>query len=295
MASTILLPRDIDVTKITFGAAKQMNGGARVVPISYDGKTFIFQTARMTCNYGLSKWGEGSTAKYSIDGSFKDKENNKSLNNFYDFLSNLDKHMVKSGVINSVEWFKKKTSSEEVVDALYTHTLRYSKDKNTGEINHQYHPSFKMNIPVQDGKIAVDVYDGKGNKIALTEDNAQQLKGATISAIIKCTGVWLAAGNCGLTFRVAQLRVEAMRAGLSGFAFKDEDETICEEGDDASEVNSEAPVAKACMVDTSDDEDECPTEQEQNEAINTDQNVDDDDGIDPPVTKPATKKRAAKK
>jgi len=293
MASTILLPRDIDVTKISFGAAKQMNGGARVVPVSYDGKTFIFQTARMTCNYGLSKWGEGPAAKYSLDGSFKDKENNKSLSNFYDFLSNLDKYMVKSGVTNSVEWFKKKTSSEEVVDALYTHTLRYSKDKNTGEINHQYPPTFKMNIPVQDGKIAVDVYDGKGNKIIITEENAQQLKGATISAIIKCTGVWLAAGNCGLTFRVAQLRVEAMRAGLSGFAFKDDDETICEEDDNSSEMHGEAPVAKSCLVDTSDEEDE---QQEQIETNNTEDHVDatEDDGIDPPV-KPAAKKRSGRK
>lgn len=291
MASTILLSRDIDVNKITFGVPKLLNGGARVVPVSYEGKAFIFQTARMVCSYGLSKWGEGTAAKYSIDGSFKDKDMNKSLDNFYKFLTSLDEYMVKSGVTNSVEWFKKRHSNEEVVEALYTHTVRYPKDKTTGEITHQYPPTFKMNVPMQDGKAMVDVYDGKGNKMELTDMSSSTLKGATVSAIIKCTGVWLAAGNFGLTFRVAQLRIETQHNALAGFAFQDED-TLCENDD---QEDDDVPETKnKCVVDTSDDEED--------HDVPVDVKIDqestvqmDEDGIDPMPAKPAAKKRATKK
>jgi Zn-finger nucleic acid-binding protein len=288
MASSILLPRDIDVNKVSFGLPKQLNGGARVVPIGYDGKAFIFQTARMSCNYGLSKWGEGVTAKYSLDGSFKDKDMNKSLENFFNFLKSLDEHLVKSGVANSVEWFKKRHSSEEVVEALYTHAVRYPKDKATGEISHQYPPSFKMNIPMQDGKVQVDVYDGKGNKIELTEADGMTLKGATVSAIVKCTGVWLAGGNFGLTFRVAQLRVESQRNALNEYAFQEDDDTVCEH-DDECEHHMDVASEKKNEIETSDDE----AEPEHVEVVAEHH----DDGIDPPEMPKSlpTKKRATKK
>ena len=283
MASQILLPKNIDVTKITFGAAKTLNGGARIVPVSYDGKQFIFQTARMTCNYGLSKWGEGPTAKFSLDGSFKNKEMNKSLDNFYNFLSKLDEYMVEKGVENSVEWLKKKHNSKDVVAAIYTNALRVPKDKDTGEYTDKYPPSFKMNLPFKEGKCMCNVYD-KDEKLIDIMALGQNIKGATVSGIIKCTGVWLAGGNFGLTFRLEQLRIEPSQNMLNGYAFQNDDENVCveNEDDEHEECEHTEPLAKAVEethIDTSDDEE-------------------DEDAIDPPapVAPPtATKKAAASK
>lgn len=293
MASTILLPKNVDLAKVSFGAPKLLAGGARVVPVSYDGKQFIFQTARMVCNYGLSKWGEGSAAKYSLDGSFKGKESNKSMENFYDFLMKLDAFMIEKGVENSVEWLKKKHNSAEVVSALYTHTVKFPKDKETGEITTKYPPSFKMNVPFKDGKCTCSVYDVKQQVMELLENSTVALKGSTVSAIIKCTGVWLAGGNYGLTFRIEQLRVEAGSNGINGFAFQDDDDTICAaDAADSDEDDIDKPVAgNGCAVDTSDDEEDIPDVPVKIEAAD-DAKPDDDDGIDPP---PSTKSKSAPK
>lgn len=301
MASQILLAKNIDVSKINFGAAKLLNGGARIVPVSYDGKQFIFQTARMTCSYGMSKWGEGAAAKYSVDGSFKNKETNKSLDHFYDFLMNLDKFMVEKGVENSVEWFKKKHTNTEVVAALYSHTVRFPKDKETGEITDKYPPTFKMNLPVKDGKATCQVYDCKQNQLDVM--NGMNLKGATVSAIIKCTGVWLAGGNYGLTFRVEQLRVEAAQDSLQSFAFQDEDDNVCapEDGDDDEDCDvgdhdvgaSSAKKSAGTHIDTSDDEEDVPEVAAPPPAPPVEE---EEDAIDPaPAKKAPAKKATAKK
>lgn len=290
MASQIMLPKNIDLSKINFGAPKLLNGGARIVPVSYDNKQFVFQTARMVCNYGLSKWGEGAAAKYSLDGSFKNKEMNKSLQNFYDMLMKLDKFMIDRGVENSVEWFKKKHNNSEVVAAIYSHTVRFPKDKETGEVTDKYAPSFKMNVPIKDGRCTCQVYDNRQAIIDIM--SGINLKGATISAIIKCTGVWLAGGNFGLTFRVEQLRVEATQDVLSGFAFQNDDDNVCapeDEGDEDDNMSTGNPQASGSKIDTSDDEDAMPSSQTQ--QVDED---DEEDGIDPPVQQPtASKSKAA--
>lgn len=298
MSSQIMLAKNIDVSKISFGTAKLLNGGARVVPVSYDGKQFIFQTARMSCSYGMSKWGEGAASKYSVDGSFKNKDTNKSMEHFYDFLMSLDKFMVDKGVENSVEWFKKKHTNTEVVAALYSHTVRFPKDKETGEITDKYPPTFKMNLPVKDGKATCQVYDSKHNLIDVM--NGMNLKGAIVSAIIKCTGVWLAGGNYGLSFRVEQLRVEAAQDSLQSFAFQDDDDNVCapDDGDDDCEYDARnTKKSTGTHIDTSDDEDEHEKEEEAAPQQVTTPPAAAEEEDDPPAAtkKPSTKKTTTKK
>lgn len=296
MDPQIMLPKNINVSKITFGVPKQLTGGARIVPLYYDGKPFIIQTARMTCSYGLSKWGEGVTAKYSIDGSFKNRDANASLQSFYDFLSELDKFMVEKGVENSVEWFKKKHTNTEVVAALYSHTLRLPKDKETGEVTDKYPPTFKMNLPVKDGKCTCKVYDHTKNLIDIM--NGVNLKGATVTSLMKCTGVWLAGGNYGLTLKVEQLRVETPPDVLNTFAFQDEDGVCAPEDEDDDDYehnnnNVKTNNTGGTHIDTSDDEDDVVPE-------STSKVQEQDDGIDQvqsqaPKKTPSKSKAASKK
>jgi hypothetical protein len=289
MASSILLPKNVDLSKITFGTPKLLNGGARIVPISYEGKTLIFQTARLVCSYGLSKWGEGATAKYSIDGSFKGRDESPSVKHFFDFLMNFDKFMVEKGVENSVEWLKKKHSSSDVVAALYTHAVRFAKDKETGEVTDKYPPAFKMTIPFKDGKSVCNVYDDKQNAIDILETNSSSIKGSTVTSIIKCTGIWIAGGNYGLTFRVEQLRMEPTANHLAGFAFQDEDDdTLCDDNDDDEMDGIDAPTVPQVTIPVPDEvaiEEEHDVEVEVPEVETTEE----------PKPKAAPKAKAAKK
>jgi hypothetical protein len=72
--------------------------------------------------------------------------------------------------------------------------IKHAKDKDTCEPTDKYPPTFKMNLPFCDGKFACEVYDDKRNLIDL---NDIQTKGARVTALIQCTGIWLAGGKFG--------------------------------------------------------------------------------------------------
>ena len=280
---SIILAKNIDVSKITFSDLKTADSGAKSVYISYNGKPLYAQTPEMNCVYGLSKWdGDGKAApKYSLDLSFQGVDKNPSLAKFMDVLKSLNDKFINQAMEKGPEWFKKKFSNPEVVEAIYTPLIKYPKDKETGEIIDKYPPTFRLNVPFRDGKITCPVYDGSKNLIDLM---STETKGARITAIVKISGLWMAAGRFGCTMRVEQLRVVAPKL-ITGFAFQDNDDDIAvedsdiesEAGDenehdnDASPVEDDAPtspppapkqvaapaiVPKEVVVEDSDDEDE---------------------------------------
>lgn len=255
----VLLPKDIDLDKIVFGAPKQnTNGGSRFVPLSYNGRPLIFQTPRMPCAYGLSKWGEGQQAKYSLDLSFKETETNTSVKKFKSFLESLDEFMIKKGFENSVEWLKKKCNSEDIARERYTESLRYAKDKDTHEITDKYPPTFRLNNVIKDGKPSFPAYDVKANPLEW-DKVVPNFQGAFMTAIVRCTSIWLGGGNYGLIMRVEQLRVEANPAKLHGFAFRDdEDNVVASDDEDCPEASAKQLIKpmQSAHIDTSDDEEE---------------------------------------
>jgi hypothetical protein len=80
-----------------------------------------------------------------------------------------------------------------------------------------------------------DVYDGERNVIDL---NTVETKGAKITAIIQCLGVWVAAGKFGCTWKVIQMKV-VPPASIRGYAFKEvANDAIAEDVDDENPKES---------------------------------------------------------
>lgn len=273
---SIIIPGEFNVKKITFSTPRVLDNGGKIIYVGYGGKPLQFQTPEMSAPFGLSKWvnNDGKSAdKYHIDLSFKGKESRKSLEQFFESLQEFDKLLVKSALDNCQSWFKKKYASEDVVEALFTPSVKHAKDKATGEITDKYPPTFKIGLPYRDGRFDCEVYDKSKNLVDL---NSIETKGSKISAIVRCMGIWIAGGKFGCSFKVVQMRVSPPST-IKGYAFKDLDEpsnNIDDEEDaddigavdpkevfehaDLSEANAEATgdtvAADDDLVESSDDE-----------------------------------------
>lgn len=246
--SDILLPKNFDVTRMTFGQPKQLENGGKTVYISYNDRNLLVQTPEMSAPFGVSVWpGErGAPDKYNVDMSFSGKESRPPLQTFFSMLEQISDRVITAAMENSQSWFKRREfPSRDVVEALYTPIIRFSKDRDTGEINNQYPPNFKLSLPFREGKFQFPAYDNNRAEVdmlALIASNTRG-KGSRVSAIAQCTGVWLAGGKFGVTWKVKQLRIIAPQS-LPAFAFQrtEEDGDLVEDDVDNEDVPASASV-----------------------------------------------------
>ena len=125
----------------------------------------------------------------------------------------LEQHIKNEAVRNSMAWFNKKTMTPEVIEALWTPILKYSKDQQTGEADMTKAPTLKVKLPFWDGKFNCEIYDTQGTMLYpddLTGSSPLELipKGINIVAIIQCGGLWFANGKFGCTWRLFQAVVQ---------------------------------------------------------------------------------------
>lgn len=242
-----MLPADFDVSKAHFGTPRTNDNGGKSIYLSFNKAPIVLQTPEMIAPFGKQKWeNDKGVTKYTLDLSFKGMESRDLLKTFFDKMNDLDEKLVDSALENSFDWLKKKGVSREVVKNLYTPLVRHPIDKATGEISTKYPPTFKLSLPFKDGAFTTEVYDASRKLVDL---NSIETKGARVTAIIQCLGVWVAAGKFGCTWKVLQMKVVPPQA-IKGYAFKevendvvdDEVDSDKEDDDDADEVHNHAPV-----------------------------------------------------
>ena len=223
MAPTIVLPREFDIANVTFSDVRTLENGGKLAYVSYNGAPLVVQTPQMSAPFGMSMWdNDGKAApKYSLDLSFKGLDASPKLQAFYDMLEHLDNRLVDHGYDNQNTWFKgKKYGSREIVEALYTPVIKFAKDRDTGERTDKYPPTVKLSVPFRDGNFSCDVFDSQRRQLDL---NAVETKGAAVTAIVQCTGVWFAGGKFGISWRVIQAKISPNDMSFSGFAFMNDE------------------------------------------------------------------------
>jgi hypothetical protein len=251
----------------------------------------VLQTPEMVVPYNVSNWNDDGKGpdKYTLDLSFKGKEGRENLNTFFEKIVALDKKLVQDGVDNSMTWLKKKYNSVDVVEALYSPLVKYAKDKTTGEITDKYPPTFKLKIPSSNGSFQCEAYDNKRKPVNLKElIDSGAFKGAKVTAIIQCQGIWVAGGKYGCSWKVLQMRVSPPQT-IKGYAFKeleddkvddsdiDDDESV----DDNEVINHATEEINNLAVEDNSDEEELIESSE--------------DELEAPVQKKDVKKRVTKK
>jgi hypothetical protein len=147
--------------------------------------------------------------KYSLRLSFG-YEPTGMVEKYRTILREWDAKMIQMGQDNCVDWFKKKagTLDADVVTDMYSPMLGISIDSDTLEEDGKYPDSTRCKLQVnEDGTFDakdLTIYDEDQNEILNVNDIPN---GSYIIPIIKCGGVWFAAGKFGISWKVVQMQV----------------------------------------------------------------------------------------
>jgi hypothetical protein len=249
--NTPMLPKNINVSEIKFGDLKVSEIGSKSAYVSYGGDPFVFQIPSLDVAFTMSKFGQDKDVvpqadvveKYPLQLALKGIESNKAVAYFSKFLKELDTEVVSAGVRNTRAWFKK-VQTEEVVREFYSSPLTFPKDKITGDIIDKYPPTFRITVPVLNGKIKTPCVDDNDNPIDVKFPIE---RGTRLSAIVQCSSAWFGGSKFGLSLRPIKFKILSCPTNFKAFAFNDDDD--------------EMPTAAANVVATtaaaaSDDDDE---------------------------------------
>lgn len=256
METVILTPEKFDINNVKFSEPKNLSNGGKAIYLNYetDGnkQIIVFQSPKMMCPYGISCFDQGDYPKYSLEMSFGGMDDDPTLERFFQNLESLDKKLISEGMKNSQAWFKKKKISEEVVTALYAPQIKVSRDKETGEPNNKYPPTFKVKVPYKDERFTCSVYDNKKNKV---EDNISDIlgKGCRVQCLIQCVGLWFAGGKYGCSWKIVQVKVNPSKS-ITGYSFVDDSDD--EDEDDNANKLKNASESDEEVVEDSDLEEE---------------------------------------
>jgi len=223
MSSAIVFPKDFKPSNVTIAPIKVMDSGAKQAYINYEGHSMMMQVSGLSVPYGMSMFDKAGPVKYSVDLSLKGYDgDNVKVKQIYDAFTALDEYMIDMGVKNSKSWFKDNLS-REIIKAFYTPSVRFSKDAE-GNVK-PYPPTLKVQLKQRDGKFETAVYDEKKRPLSDIPLEDILVKGATISSLIQCTGVWFAGSKFGLSWKAMQIKADHLPESIRGFAFRDEDDS----------------------------------------------------------------------
>tara|TARA_B100000242_G_C42990678_1_gene459913 strand:+ start:225 stop:998 length:774 start_codon:yes stop_codon:yes gene_type:complete len=221
--------------------------------LNRNGGPFHVQCPPMKFPFGISHWTDSDSGRTKHWVNCLLDSNKESTIQFKKLIEDIENMVITHVYKNSKQFLGKNYSSREVVEALFSSNIKYSKDKDTGEISDKYDPTFKINIPSRDGEFTIKggVFDKNQNQISLNDINT---KGATATIIMQCGGIWSGGGGFGLTWRDAQMQIEPKQDLKTFMIQKDEDNES--DSDDVVEKVNELKVEDSDDSDDSDESDE---------------------------------------
>lgn len=161
--------------------------------------------------------------------------------------------------------FNKPAPSKEAAEVLYTRSLKYSRDPNTGEINTTKSPTMKVKLGYWDNKFDCEIYSPEGKMLFSqeTHPNSSPIelipKASQTAVIVQCGGIWFAGGKFGVTWKLLQAVVKP-KPTLKGkclISLTQEDRAVISTQEIAEDDN-DSSVAAMVIAEDSDEEQEQP-------------------------------------
>lgn len=286
-SNSVIAVKNFDINKLSFGEIKKLDNNGKYIPMYYDKNPFVIQTPQCYAPYGMNIYKDEKTGNesYSLELSFKDKELREPLQRFFAILEEIDSKVIEATMENSQAWIRK-PANKDVIEALFTPTIKYPKDKETGEIITKYPPTYRLKLNKDaKGNFRCVAYDQETKEETPMETIIPKMKGSKVTAIANCSGIWVAGSKFGISWKASQLMV-AVNAGMNRFAFQD-----------IPEDNIESAETKMTPDDDKEESDEVPAEVTTNdvETSDDDSDSDDDAAVEEPVKKVVKRKPAAAK
>lgn len=280
MSSTnaAILPKQVDVSRLTYSEPKVLSNGSRTVYINYSGAKLQLQTPIMHLPYGIGDWndkdaanrraGEEIRKKYDLNVSFRGMDGNPALKKFHDKMLELENKIKSDAFDNRQAWFRQDYDGiRKMVDMLLTPILKLDKDKDTGKVIGKYPPTMKLKLPYDDStdSFTFECTDMDNNRQDF-KDIMTRLKGGRGQFIIQLSGLWFAGGKYGCTWKVIKARLETQtQVSRVDFIQDSDEEGVAATHDDDDDLDEEAHVMAATAkrlaaveIDEEDDDDDEP-------------------------------------
>ena len=297
--NSIILAKQVDQNKLTFDGPLANNYGGKYAKVLHNGSWLLVQSPKVVCPFGINVYEEtdknGHVVKkaYSADVSFKgykaDAESGQpeqpKIKELYEMISMMEHSLVKHAHKNAFTWVDDPNASEAVCQALLRSGIKWSRDKQTKQINKKYAPRLKLNLPVyEDGMGFKAFLNGRDTQITSIDELMKLASGrCEMVAICKCDRVTFNGGKYGYKWSVQQLKLFSTAGSMSNYAFiEDSDDEDAE-----TEKEKEPKETSRQLIEDSDDE-----EDELDNVSKEDEDEDEDDKEEEPIPPP---KKAVRK
>lgn len=304
------LPKNIDVSKISYSEMRTLQSGAKTVPLFYGSDRLTIQTPVMYVPpYGLSepfkikeaiKKGlpiNDSDKQYDINVTFKGIDENPKIKMFHDKLKEIEDKIIDDAFKNRAAWFNKKVFSDKMqIATMFSPIVRVDPAG-------KYPAGFKARLPydVKNNSFMFDAYDMDNNELSFQEIMTK-LKGARVQLIVQITGLWFSGGMFGSSWRVVSGKFQLHQNTKITFIEDSDTEKVAHNDTDDDDIvdddvlvtaaKTASKTAKAAPPVVVQDEDEEEFGEEDEEEADEEAAEEDEEDDEPPAPK-VTKKAAA--
>lgn len=231
MAERIIDGTQFNVNDIMYTAPKATPQGAKSVNIlNKKTKTGLTLSTPLMLTWGAAEFVDQASGvgdgKFTLSLQFPGKEyENEDTNAFLKNMKALEDKIKADALVYSKEWFGKVHKSAEVVEALWTPLLKYSKDKATGDYDFSRPPTLRIKLPQWEGVFKSEIYSEDGDKLFPSSENHgvspldYLKKGSNIMTLIQFAGIWFVNGKFSASWKLIQAVVQKPKATLQGQCF----------------------------------------------------------------------------
>jgi hypothetical protein len=231
MADTIVDGTNFNVENIRYSAPKAGGSGGKSVNIlNKSTNSGLRVSTPLLLTWGASDFIDAATGKgngkYEMALQFPSEEyKTEDATAFLQTMMAFENKIKQDALTYSKEWFGKVHKNAEVINALWTPMLKYSKDKFTGEPDLSKAPVLRVKLPFWENVWKCEIYDEDNNSLFPNVSNPTLSpidfiqKGTNVAILMQCGGLWFANGKFGMTWKLIQAMTQKPRASLTGKCF----------------------------------------------------------------------------
>jgi hypothetical protein len=262
-----ILPKNVDVSKLKYSDIRTLASGSKSIYVNYGTQKLRIQTPVMYMPYGIGEGYEDKTIKnpeikknvdkkYDLTISFKGFDENVKIETFLSKMKEIESEIIDKAFENREPWFKDDyDGNKAILSRMFSPMIKVDKDPKTGKVVGKYPPTFRAKVPYDgaNDKFNFDAFDMESNEIDFTTI-ISKLKGGRTQLIIELTGIWLAGGKFGCTWKIVSGKFQLSQNNKPKFIEDSDTEKV---EDEEEEQEDEIEVTSADLANTKiDDEDE---------------------------------------
>ena len=265
MADTIINATEFDLNQIGYSKKKANDyGGTSVNVLNKRTNCGLRLALPMMMTWGAEEYkDDGGKISYSMSLQFPSEEySDPESEAVLQMMIGMEQKIKEDALDKSKDWFGKEYKSLDIIDALCTPMLKYTKIKGTQDPDFSKKPSLKLKLAFYKGEFKLELYDEDSQplfpKLNSTKTPLDYLpKLSKVICVIQTSGIWFSNGKMSITWKLLQAIVNKPRATIQGVcmvAINPSDKTKFAEQPDV-DVLDEDGVGIEIVAD-SEDEDE---------------------------------------